>query len=69
MIERYDYVVVREPGIKPWVGQVRAIKPPRPVSRKGLALVQWADVLRDDGMTMVIPLEFLTVLQDVEVAT
>jgi hypothetical protein len=66
MIERYDYVVVREPGIRAWVGQVRTIKPPRPFTRKGVKVGQWLEIVRDDGITMTVPMELVTVIQDVE---
>lgn len=62
--QRYDTVLVHEPGIEPWRGIVMTIKPPRPESKKGQALDQWADVRREsDGIEWKVPLSFLEVLE------
>lgn len=66
MVQRYDNVLVHEPGIVPWRGSVRAIKPPVPVDRKGKTLEQWADVLREDGIEMIVPVSYLEVLEVLE---
>lgn len=72
--KRYDTVIVHEPGIEPWRGEVRAIKPPRPESRPDKAgkvrkLDQWAEVRREsDGLEWAIPLTYLEVLEEEEVA-
>lgn len=61
--ERYDTVLVHEPGIEPWRGIVMTIKPPMPEDRKGKKLDQWADVRREDGIEFMVPLPYLEVLE------
>lgn len=68
MVQRYDTVLVHEPGIEPWRGSVRAIKPPVAESRpdkngKVTQLDQWADVRREDGIEIVVPLSYLEVVE------
>ena len=67
-VHRYDTVLVYEPGIEPWQGSVRAIKPPVAESRpdkngKVTQVDQWADVLRMDGIEITVPLPYLEVIE------
>lgn len=67
VVSRYDTVLVHEPGIEPWRGSVRAIKPPVTVSKKGKKLDRWAEVRREsDGLEWAIPLTFLEVIEEEE---
>lgn len=62
--QRYDTVLVHEPGIEPWRGIVMTIKPPVAENKKGQQVDQWADVRREaDGIEWKVPLSFLEVLE------
>lgn len=65
-IRRGDTVRVHEPGIEPWQGSVRTIKPPVAENRKGQKLDQWADVRRLDGIEYKVPVSYLEVLDTLE---